>query len=148
MTNLNFQFFDCDNHYYEAKDAFTRHIEPQYAKRTMQWATVNGKERLLVGGAINHFIPNPHFDPVSKPGALDEYFRGRNPKGQDTRELFGELDPISPAYRNRDARIELMDTQGMRRRDLPADPRRRHGAGAHQRRARRCSPRSARSTAG
>src|ERR1700761_2809434 len=113
MANLNFQFFDCDNHYYEAKDAFTRHIEPAYAKRTMQWAVVNGKERLLVGGAINHFIPNPQFDPVSKPGALDEYFRGRNPKGQDTRELFGELDPISPAYRNRDARIELMDSQGM-----------------------------------
>ena len=50
---------------------------------------------------------------MSKPGALDEYFRGRNPKGQDTRELFGQLDPISPAYRNRDARIELMDKQGM-----------------------------------
>jgi predicted TIM-barrel fold metal-dependent hydrolase len=112
-TQLDFTFFDCDNHYYEALDAFTRHIEPQYAKRTMQWANINGKNRLLVGGAINHFIPNPHFDPVSKPGALDEYFRGRNPKGQDTRALFGELDPISPAYRNRDARIELMDSQGM-----------------------------------
>ncbi len=113
MTELDFTFFDCDNHYYEALDSFTRHIEPQYAKRTMQWANVNGKQRLLVGGAINHFIPNPHFDPVSKPGALDEYFRGRNPKGQDTRELFGQLDPISPAYRNRDARIELMNKQGM-----------------------------------
>jgi predicted TIM-barrel fold metal-dependent hydrolase len=113
MSTLNFSYFDCDNHYYEATDAFTRHIEPQYAKRTMQWATVNGKLRLLVGGAINHFIPNPQFDPVSKPGALDEYFRGRNPKGQDTRELFGELDPIQPAYRDRDARIALMDKQGM-----------------------------------
>jgi hypothetical protein len=112
-TQLDFTFFDCDNHFYEAMDAFTRHMEPQYAKRTMQWATVNGRQRLLVGGAINHFIPNPHFDPVSKPGALDEYFRGRNPKGQDTRALFGELDPISPAYRNRDARLELMDKQGM-----------------------------------
>ena len=64
MAELPFPMFDCDNHYYEAMDAFTRHIEPQYAKRTMQWATVNGKQRLLVGGAINHFIPNPHFDPV------------------------------------------------------------------------------------
>ena len=49
-TQLPFKFFDCDNHYYEALDAFTRHIEKQYAKRTMQWAIVNGKERLLVGG--------------------------------------------------------------------------------------------------
>ncbi len=27
-TQLPFQYFDCDNHYYEALDAFTRHIEP------------------------------------------------------------------------------------------------------------------------
>ena len=42
-SSLDFAFFDCDNHYYEAKDAFTRHIEKEYAKRTMQWVIVNGK---------------------------------------------------------------------------------------------------------
>lgn len=113
MTNLGFSVFDCDNHYYEALDAFTRYIEPEYAKRTMQWATVNGKQRLLVGGKINRFIPNPTFDPVSKPGALDEYFRGRNPSGSDAKTLFGELEPISPAYRDRDARLKLMDEQDL-----------------------------------
>src|SRR6195952_4332118 len=113
MATLDFEAFDADNHYYEALDAFTRHIEPQYAKRAMQWADVNGKTLLLVGGRINRFIPNPTFDPVSKPGALDEYFRGRNPKSQGVRDLFGELDPISPAYRNRDARLAVMDQQGL-----------------------------------
>jgi predicted TIM-barrel fold metal-dependent hydrolase len=113
MANLGFSVFDCDNHYYEALDAFTRHIEPEYAKRTMQWATINGKQRLLVGGKINRFIPNPTFDPVTKPGALDEYFRGRNPSGSDAKTLFGDLDPISPAYRNRDARLKLMDEQDL-----------------------------------
>ncbi len=113
MTNLPFTYFDCDNHYYEAIDAFTRHMEPEFAKRTMQWVEMNGKQRLLVGGKLNRFIPNPTFDPVSKPGILDEYFRGRNPKGDDPSKLFGELDPISPAYRNRDARLALMDEQGM-----------------------------------
>jgi predicted TIM-barrel fold metal-dependent hydrolase len=113
MANLGFSVFDCDNHYYEALDAFTRYIEPEYAKRTMQWATINGKQRLLVGGKINRFIPNPTFDPVTKPGALDEYFRGRNPSGSDTRTLFGDLDPISPAYRDRDARLKLMDQQDL-----------------------------------
>jgi len=113
MATLDFQAFDADNHYYEALDAFTRHIEPQYAKRAMQWAEVNGKTRLLVGGRINRFIPNPTFDPVSKPGALDEYFRGRNPNSQGVRDLFGELDPISPVYRNRDARLAKMDEQGL-----------------------------------
>ena len=113
MPDLTFTFFDCDNHYYEALDAFTRHLDPAYAKRTMQWATIDGRTRLLVGGKINRFIPNPTFDPVAKPGALDEYFRGRNPKSASTIELFGELEPIRPEYRNRDARLAKMDEQGM-----------------------------------
>lgn len=115
MTELPFRFFDCDNHYYEATDAFTRHIEPQYRKRAMQWAQVEGRTRLLVGGRVSKFIPNATFDPVARPGVLDEYFRGRNPKGADTVDLFGELEPISsrPEYRDRDARLALMDRQGM-----------------------------------
>ena len=113
MTELDFQFFDCDNHYYEALDAFTRHIEPEYRKRAIQWAQLDGKQRLLVGGKVNRFIPNPTFDPVAKPGAMDEYFRGRNPKSADMNQLFGELEPIPAAYRDRDARLALMDEQGM-----------------------------------
>ena len=113
MAELNFQFFDCDNHYYEAIDAFTRHIEPEYRKRAIQWAELDGKQRLIVGGKVNRFIPNPTFDPVAKPGAMDEYFRGRNPKGTDMNALFGELEPIPAAYRDRDARLALMDEQGM-----------------------------------
>jgi predicted TIM-barrel fold metal-dependent hydrolase len=113
MANVPFKYFDCDNHYYEALDAFTRHLEPAFRKRTMEWATVNGKTRLLVGGKINKFIPNPTFDPIAKPGAMDEYFRGRNPKSTGVIELFGELEPIRPEYRDRDARLALMDQQGM-----------------------------------
>ena len=53
---------------------------------------------------------------MSKPGALDEYFRGRNPRGADTPELFGELDRLAdhPEYQDRDARLALMDQQGWR----------------------------------
>ena len=58
--------------------------------------------------------PEPDLRPGrGKPGALDEYFRGRNPKGADPRKLFGELEPIRPEYRDRDARLALMDAQGM-----------------------------------
>jgi predicted TIM-barrel fold metal-dependent hydrolase len=112
-TELPFRFFDCDNHYYEALDAFTRHLEPAYRKRTMQWAQIDGRTRLLVGGKINRFIPNPTFDPVAAPGVLDEYFRGRNPMGADPSKLFGELEPIRKEYRDRDARLAVMDQQGM-----------------------------------
>ena len=112
MGTVDFDVFDADNHYYEATDAFTRHLDPRMAKRAMQWADVDGKRRLVVGGRINRFIPNPQFDPVARPGCLDEYFRGRSP-ADDIRGAFGQLEPISAAYRNRDARLEVMDAQGM-----------------------------------
>lgn len=107
----NFRAFDADNHYYEAEDAFTRHMDPKLRRNAVQWATVNGKKRLVVCGRIDQFIPNPTFDPVAKPGSLDEYFRGRNPKGKEMRELFGDLEPIRPEYRDRDARIRTLDAQ-------------------------------------
>jgi len=109
---LDFKIFDADNHYYEATDAFTRHIDPKLAKRAIQWATIDGKQRLLVAGKVNRFIPNPTFDPVAKPGALDAYFRGEK-AGDDIRSAFGALDPIPAEYRDRDARIAVMDRQGM-----------------------------------
>lgn len=112
MTALDFAAFDADNHYYESTDAFTRHLDPRLAKRSVQWATIEGKRRLIVGGRIHRFIPNPLFDPVAKPGSLDEYFRGKR-SGDDIREAFGDLEPISPAYRDRDARIVLLDEQGI-----------------------------------
>ncbi len=112
MPKIDFPVFDADNHYYEATDAFTRHLEPRYAKRAMQWANVDGKERLVVAGRINRFIPNPRFDPVARPGCLDEYFRGRSP-ADDIRGAFGELEPIRPEYRDRDARIKILDQQGL-----------------------------------
>jgi predicted TIM-barrel fold metal-dependent hydrolase len=115
MTSIDFQVFDCDNHYYEAVDAFTRYAEPGFEGRTMQWVESAGKKRLLVGGRINRFIPNPTFDPIAKPGVMDQYFRGRNPKQENGKELFGELEPLSkrPEYSDRDARVRLMDEQGI-----------------------------------
>ena len=115
MAELDFRAFDADNHYYEAEDAFTRHIDPSMQKRCMQWGEIGGKKRLLVGGKVNKFIPNPTFDPIAHPGALEDYFRGRNTEGIDMKTMFGELDPISehPEYRDRDARIRLLDEQNM-----------------------------------
>jgi predicted TIM-barrel fold metal-dependent hydrolase len=105
--------FDADNHYYEAMDAFTRYMEPEFAKRTMQWATVDGKTRLLVGGKINRFLGNPTFSTLSAPGSLEDYFRGKNESGASVIELFGELEPTRPEYQDRDVRLRVMDEQGL-----------------------------------
>jgi predicted TIM-barrel fold metal-dependent hydrolase len=115
MTALDFQVFDADNHYYEALDAFTRYLPKAYARRGVFWIEMNGKPRLMAGKHLWRFIPNPTFDPIAQPGALDDYFRGRNPKGQDVREAFGALDAMDdhPEYRDRDARLRVMDAQGV-----------------------------------
>lgn len=112
MAGLDFKVFDADNHYYEAPDAFTRHLAPSMAKRAMQWADIDGRRRLLVAGRVNRFIPNPQFDPVARPGCLDDYFRGRSP-ADDIRGAFGELEPIRPEYRDPEARVGVLDRQGI-----------------------------------
>ena len=127
MADLDFLAFDCDNHYYEARDAFTRHLDPAFKKRGVQWAVVNGKDRLLAGGRLWRFIPNPTWDPIARPGCLDDYFRGKRPKtsfesddpqevaNRQIREAFGELDRLAdrPEYQNRDARLRTLDAQGL-----------------------------------
>lgn len=111
---VDFPVFDADNHYYEPTDAFTRHLDPSIRRRPVQFATIDGKQRLLVGGSVNRFIPNPSFDRVSKPGALSDYFRAKAGVG-DMRAAFGELEPIEerPEYRDRAARLRVMDEQGL-----------------------------------
>ena len=61
MAELPFLLFDADNHYYEAEDAFIRHIDPKMKRRCMAWAELNGRKELLVAGKVNRFIPNPTF---------------------------------------------------------------------------------------
>ena len=112
MASLDFKAFDADNHYYEAEDAFIRHVDPKMHKRCMQWAEINGRKRLLVGGRVNRFIPNPTFDPVARPGCLDDYFRGKVAK-DDIVAAFGELVPIPDEYRDRDKRLLVMDQQNL-----------------------------------
>lgn len=104
--------FDFDNHYYEAPDAFTRYQDRSLGNRGIRWADVDGKRRLLVGGTVNTYIANPTFDPVAKPGALFDWYRG-NPRKLGIREAFGELEPIRAEYRDRAARLAVMDDQGV-----------------------------------
>jgi hypothetical protein len=59
-------YFDADNHYYEAEDAFTRYQSRDMANRCMQWVDLNGRRRLLVAGTVNRFIANPTFDPPAR----------------------------------------------------------------------------------
>jgi predicted TIM-barrel fold metal-dependent hydrolase len=112
MEKLDHPVFDCDNHYYEALDAFTRHLDPRLGPRCVQWAEIGGRKYHVVGGVVSHAVTNPTFDPIAKPGAMHEYFRG-NPHGKSPIEFLREREPIPAAYRERDARLAVMDRQGV-----------------------------------
>jgi predicted TIM-barrel fold metal-dependent hydrolase len=112
VSDLDYQAFDADNHYYEAIDAFTRHLDPRVGPRTVQWCEINGRKYHVVGGRVSHAVVNPTFDPIAMPGALHDYFRG-NPEGRSPLEMLAEREPIRPAYRDRDARITALDEFGL-----------------------------------
>jgi hypothetical protein len=65
---LGYPVFDADQHYYEAVDSLTRHLPKAFKTRGARWATIGGKQRLLLGEKLYGLIPNPTFDPVAKPG--------------------------------------------------------------------------------
>jgi len=112
MRPVDFPVFDADNHYYEALDAFTRHLDPALGPRVIQWVDVGTRKYHALGGRVSRAVTNPTFNPVSPAGSLVEYFRG-NPNGLSPLELLGTPEPIRPEYRDRDARLRVMDAQGL-----------------------------------
>ncbi len=112
MTELGYPAFDCDNHYYEALDAFTRHLDPAMAPRCVQWCEIDGRKYHVVGGTVSRAVTNATFDPIAKAGAMHDYFRG-NPDGKSPLEFLREREPIRPEYREPEARLARMDEFGL-----------------------------------
>lgn len=110
--DLDHPVFDADNHYYEAIDAFTRHLDPALGPRVIQWCEVGGRRYHALGGRINRAVTNPTFDPVALPGAMHDYFRG-NPDRRNPMEFLTRREEIRPAYREPEARLSTLDQQGL-----------------------------------
>lgn len=112
VAGIDHPIFDCDNHYYEALDAFERHVDRSLGARGVQWCTMGGRQYHVVGGRVSHAVRNATFDPISKPGCLYDFLRG-NPKGEDPLARLRESEPIPDHYRRPDARLRVMDAQGL-----------------------------------
>src|SRR5947209_13987000 len=111
---LPYQLFDADNHLYESEDAFLRYLPKQY-QHAIQYVQVNGRTKIAIRGQISDYIPNPTFEVVARPGAMEEYFAHGNPEGKSRREIFGEPMRSIPAFREPGPRLELMEEQGVDR---------------------------------
>jgi predicted TIM-barrel fold metal-dependent hydrolase len=111
-VELDYRPFDADNHYYEALDCFTRYQDPAMKRRGVQILHEGKRVYVLVADKVNHFIPNPTFDPVIVPGCTELLFRGQIPDGVDPKSLSA-VEPIHAEYRDRNSRLEVMDAQGL-----------------------------------
>src|SRR5262245_34967924 len=104
--------FDADNHLYEAEDALTRHL-PDTHRDLFRFVEIKGRKKLVVRDTITEFIPNPTFEVIARPGAHMTFYAGDNPDGKTLRELTGEPMRCIPAFREPEARVALLDEQGV-----------------------------------
>ncbi len=103
--------WDADNHYYEPRDCFTRYIEPSMAERAIRLvADTDGHEMVLVGDRPFTFLLDPFSETASKPGSLRAMLRAMSSGVFDESQ---SIEPMQPEYVNRDARLALMDQQGV-----------------------------------
>jgi predicted TIM-barrel fold metal-dependent hydrolase len=111
---LSIPLFDADNHLYETEEALTKFLPERY-KGAIDYVQVRGRTKIVVRGQISEYIPNPTFEVVARPGAMEELYRVGNPEGKSRREIFGEPMRAIPAFRGPEARLELMNEQGIDR---------------------------------
>lgn len=109
-SQLGYQVFDADNHYYETEDAFLRYSDPKLANNRPRWVemTDGGGKRLVFADRLNRFLgADQTFSFVGRPGGLVQGQAGV------VRQRKENLIP-TPAYcQHRDARLEVMDSQGV-----------------------------------
>jgi predicted TIM-barrel fold metal-dependent hydrolase len=111
---LAYPLFDADNHLYETQEALTKYLPEEY-QGAIQYVNVGGRTKIAIRGQISEYIPNPTFEVVARPGAMEEYFRVGNPDGKTRREIFGEPMRSIPAFREPAPRLELMNELGIQR---------------------------------
>ena len=81
-----YPLFDADNHLYETQEAFTRYLPREY-ESAIQYVQIRGRTKIAVRGQISEYIPNPTFEVVARPGAMEDYFKHGNPEGKSRRQF-------------------------------------------------------------
>jgi predicted TIM-barrel fold metal-dependent hydrolase len=114
ISRLPYPLFDADNHLYETQDSLTQFLPKPY-RDVIQYVQVNLRTKIAIRGQISDYIPNPTFEVVARPGAMEEYFKHGNPEGKSRREIFGEPMRALPAFREPGPRLELMNDLGVDR---------------------------------
>src|SRR5665213_1146625 len=104
---------DADNHYYEARDVFSRHGEPKYRDRLMQIEKgTNGEDVISARGKRFNFLDDIrfNFETAPRPGSLREFLKSIKDDNVSDTTVW---EPIRRESMNRDARVAFMDKHGI-----------------------------------
>jgi predicted TIM-barrel fold metal-dependent hydrolase len=105
---------DADNHYWESRDAFLRHRDPKFLDRGLRVVEHEGQVRYFIGDRLHPILPGPgDLQGRPKPGCLYDFFAGRAPEDASLLDLFAEEPADHPEWYDRDARLKVMDAQGL-----------------------------------
>jgi predicted TIM-barrel fold metal-dependent hydrolase len=112
MPSLPFNVYDADNHIYEPEEAFLRNL-PEKFKRDFFYVDVSGRKKLVIGGMVSEFIPNPTFEVIAAPGAHIPWYRADNPEGLSLRQLAGKPIRQPEGWRTAEGRLKMLDQHGL-----------------------------------
>lgn len=113
VPTLEYRLIDADNHYYEPYDAFTRHLEPRYADRSLHIRKRDdGLGQVYFGDEPASFMRVTQSDYMGAPGALREFMDGFDgAQGFIMKDIIKPLE--HPPFIEKAPRLELMDKQGI-----------------------------------
>ena len=113
MPDLDFRIVDADHHYYEPDDAFTLHLESAYADRAVHIRRDEGTDygQVWIGDErLQYFTASPS-EVTGRPGALQQYFKGKESKG-NALLVSGAISAADlPESQDRELRLAQLDEQ-------------------------------------
>lgn len=108
-----YRLIDADNHYYEPHDAFTRHLEREFASRALHIRErPDGLGQVYFGDEPVAFMRVTQSDYMGAPGALRAFMDGYDPsQGFVMKDIINPHD--FPEFMHKEPRLKLMDQQGL-----------------------------------
>jgi predicted TIM-barrel fold metal-dependent hydrolase len=103
-------WYDADNHYYEPRDCFTRYFPSERIDEAIRVVPTDDGEAVFVGDRPFTFLSSAFPDHVVKPGALREMLRNLSARRDEDNPV---VETIQPEYIDREARLKVMDAQGL-----------------------------------
>ena len=109
---LDYPIVDVDNHFYEPRDSFTRFMDTGSSDRAVRPVVLDdGREVIMASDREVTFIDTRIYDEVGRPGSLREMLaKMKGGSADGDAYLWTE---VKPEYRHRDARLAVMDAQGV-----------------------------------